>query len=1059
MSASDALHSLRPARWACALVLLLALGVVTMYAAPPAAPPIIQDAKYANLFFGAIPPPIAQSGGSAPVIVFVHGLSGNYEDWIEASNCPSPAPPPPAPACSSPRAGNDMYDFAYNAGFRVAIMSLNADNSNNTASIQTNAAMLQQLFPEILSYFGVSKVFFVAHSKGGLDLEAALVSPQWLGMANSVLELGTPNQGDALANWIFLPANKAIGQQLGLLTPAVQSLEISNVLQLRAQWDPIFQNAGIQFYTISGNTDACPPGDASCSTAITGPILTKITGGPSKAPANDGFVTRPESLLPSSYAMEIGIEHADHFELRLGDLSFNYVYGRVIDYSTEQPGPVGPGAQLVGTGGFGDIHNTWAWSMAYFNNNLYVGTGRETYCVTSATAAITLGLPGLYPPAIGDCTPDYHLLPLQAEIWQYNPATLVWTRVFQSPNSLSTVDNAGATVATARDIGFRGLQVVNEPGGVTALYAGGVTSGSIFEPSSAPGTWPPPRIMRSVDGVNWAPLPQNPGSFLGNLTVNGHYCATNPCTPPDQNFPNYSIRSAAQLNGTLFLQVGDFPGVGRVFSSVPGANPALGDNCGLPACFQWASPLPLTVPDALPGMPVWILETFNNFMYAGTGSPPGAGPAEYGVWKTNGVFNASGSGPGGTCEAVTESCYTWNYVVTNGGFAQNEVADYAMSMQIFTDPTYCVNGCLYVGTDRPNELVRIHPDTTGQVQVAGDNQDSWDLVVGNPRTVPPGYPGAGEYVYPISGIGQYFDNGFTGHFWRMGVGSQGLYMGTWDFSSNNAFQPNFSPLWNQEFGTDVWRTYDGVHWSFVTKMGFGDGNNTGSRSFASTPFGLYMGTARSIGGTQVFLVDNGTLDYNGDGVVDAKDVARMSARVGQKAAKGDLMDLNGDGKITQADVQLLRSHCTYKNCAAKAAGANAGPPLLATPVLHSQPGPLGGNVSITWGSVTGAQDYLVFRIAESPSESSPAPAVEGCGGNNAPAVCSQLPESVASNATKNPLFGYPGPPVLLMRVDGTTYSETAPNSLQSLYFVRAEDANGNLSAPSNVVGGPSLSTQ
>ena len=45
-----------------------------------------------------------------------------------------------------------------------------------------------------------------------------------------------------------------------------------------------------------------------------------------------------------------------------------------------------------------------------------------------------------------------------------------------------------------------------------------------------------------------------------------------------------------------------------------------------------------------------------------------------------------------------------------------------MSMEIFADPAllppgFCrrAGGCLYVGTDRPNEMVRIHPDTTGQV--------------------------------------------------------------------------------------------------------------------------------------------------------------------------------------------------------------------------------------------------------------------------------------------------------------------------------------------------------
>src|SRR5262249_54453930 len=154
------------------------------------------------------------------------------------------------------------------------------------------------------------------------------------------------------------------------------------------------------------------------------------------------------------------------------------------------------------------------------------------------------------------------------------------------------------------------------------LYAGSVTSGEIFEchPQTGittnctqQGSWPPPRILRTTDGLHWNPVPQNgtltvvngssvwtPGTcgsqpcFLGSLTANGTY--TQPA------YPNYSIRSAAQLcsqpgpsmncaqDGVLFLQVGDFPGVGRAFGSAPGVNPALGDNCGQAVCYQWTSP-------------------------------------------------------------------------------------------------------------------------------------------------------------------------------------------------------------------------------------------------------------------------------------------------------------------------------------------------------------------------------------------------------------------------------------------------------------------------------------
>jgi hypothetical protein len=998
-----------------ALVLILSLGVFPVLALPPTAPPLTVDGTLPNLWYGAIPP----SGPHGPVLVFVHGLDGEYQDWIESGNCS-----PTATGCTG--AGNDMYNYAYQAGFRTVFLSLNTNNLTNTASIQTNAAMLQTMFPLILSHYGVSKVFFVCHSKGGLDLEAAIANPEWIGIANMVITMGTPNQGDALASWIFLPQNQQVGQGLMLLNPAVQSMEVANVEQLRPQWDAIFQQAQIPFFTLSGNTYTCPNTTGPCATATTGPLLAGITGG-TNAPPNDGLVDHPETLLPESYAMELGIVPCNHFELRLGDNTFPFINAQVLAFQLQQPG-----FSSVATGGFGDAHNTWSWSMAWFNGMLYVGTGREVACVTAATSAIQEEIPTLYPPAIGDCTPDFHYLPLQAEIWQYNPTTFIWTRVYQSPNSLTTTDEKGNTVATARDIGYRSLTLVTEPGGVQALYAGGVTSGEIFEchppnvtKGCAPqGTWAPPRILRSTTGAlgSWAPLPQDPGTFLGDLTENGCYLGTvSPnCTGP-LAFPNYSIRSAGQLNGTLFLQVGDFPGVGRVFSAIPGDNPSGGDNN-----FQWASP-------PTGALPIWILNTFNNAMYAGAGNPPGAGPSVYGVWKTNGI----GTAP-----------YTWTEIIPNGGYATGLVADYAMSLQIFPDPVYCPGiGCLYVGTDRPNELVRIHPDTTGAVKV--DAADSWDLLVGNPRTCPPGALCAGQLIAPLSGIGQYFDNGYTVHFWRMGVGGFGggsLYMGTYDFSASPDYIKPVAPFQNQEFGTDLWRTPDGIHWQFMSKVGLGDGFNTGSRSFASTPVGLFMGTAREVGGTQVFNVDNTPLDLNNDGVIDQKDVNLMTARLNQPARKNDPMDMDGDGKITAKDIQLFRTQCTHPGCAVPA--VRPAGTTLASPVLCSAPGTLGvSQVNLSWPAVPGAVDYLVYRIADAPNDNS-APPGDPVGGSFA--NCTAAP---------NMCFGYPGPPQYLTRVPAGTYSELPPNNLQALYFVIAEDGSGNLSSPSNVAGGPSQAVQ
>jgi Dockerin type I domain len=1079
------------------LLLVLALGSFPALAqttppTPPAAPPLTVDSKFGNLFYGAIPPNGPPSGpNDGPVLVLVHGLGGNYQDWIESANCPTSIT-----SCTG--SNNNMYDYIYQAGFRVAIMSLSANNSNNSLSVQTNAAMLQSLFPEILAHFNVSKVFFVAHSKGGLDLQAAIASPEWLGMASAVMLLGTPNQGDALADWLFSPAGQSLGQLLGLLTPGVQSIEVAAVQTLRNQYDPIFTNAHIPFYTIYGNTYTCLGGGATCPTAYTGPVLTSITTVNGKAPVNDGLVTEPETLLPTSYSMPLGVIAANHYLLRMGQYAFPFVYARIIAQEIEQPG-----FSMVSTGGFGDVHNTWAWSMAWFNNMLYVGTGREINCVTYAASQIQTGLP-FYPPPIGDCTPDYHDLPLQAEIWQYNPATNVWTRVFQSPNSLTTVDNEGNTVNTARDIGFRGMTVVTEPNGTQALYAGGVTSGSVFmSPSNytacLAGTyadcWPPPRILRTTDGVNWAPLPQEQGTFLGDLTEMG-----------DVTYPIYSVRSAAQYNGMLFLQVGDLQGTGRVISTLPnmtatirgitqaapmvvavasvaqiaacetltiaGANPSIYNGTYTinavntsnntitlnnttaptspwvsggtistvadPACgdnvYQWASPTAET-------LPIWILEEFNNYLYAGVGAPNGT--SLYGVYKTN----ATGTAP-----------YTWTPIVSDAAYATGLVSNYAMSMRVDTDTAACQGvGCLYVGTDQPTELIRIHPDTTGTVPV--DSVDSWDLVIGDPRTVPPGQPGAGQLVAPISGIGQYFDNGFNYHFWNMGVGGQGLYLSTYDNSADNSYESSFV-YWSQEYGTDVMRTPDGSHWYVVSKIGFGDGMNTGGRSWGATPFGLYMGTARSLGGTQIFMVDNTTMDFNKDGVIDQKDVNLMVARLNTSAKPGDPMDLNQDGKITAEDVYLLTTQCTYPGCAVRSVKSAA--TTLAQPLVTSTPGALGGQVSISWNPVSGAVDYLVYRIAVSPSENSAPPGwpdtstaqlAKACNTSTAAAATSSC---AVQPSQSQALFGYPGPPTLLTRVSATSYTEPSVSNLQSLYFIEAEDANGDLSIPSNIVGGPSL---
>jgi len=53
--------------------------------------------------------------------------------------------------------------------------------------------------------------------------------------------------------------------------------------------------------------------------------------------------------------------------------------------------------------------------------------------------------------------------------------------------------------------------------------------------------------------------------------------------------------------------------------------------------------------------------------------------------------------------------------------------------------------------------------------------------------------------------------------------------------------------------------------------------------------------------------------------------------------------------------------------------------------------------------------------------------------------------------------GFPVSLVELAEVTGTTFEEPARTDLQSIYFVRAEDAQGYVSPPSNIAGCPSKS--
>ena len=263
-----------------------------------------------------------------------------------------------------------------------------------------------------------------------------------------------------------------------------------------------------------------------------------------------------------------------------------------------------PPMRAIADEGFGDSRNSYAWSMAWFKGALYVGTARSAICVERATIAYYLPHGSYYSrrPAQGvSCPPTIHDADLRAEIWRYSPGSRRWTLVYRSP----TIANPRARgKRVARDIGYRGMVVLKEPGRRKALYVGGLTANE-FIPELARRY--PPRILRTVNGKHFRPLSGGPGVIRGPFG------------------PRRAIgyRSMEVLDGALYVTAsGGLTGDGVVLR--------VRDPAGSSPSFRQVSPRSLAV---------FELKAFGGRLYAGTGDFQRG----YGVWKTDGGERSGGT--------------------------------------------------------------------------------------------------------------------------------------------------------------------------------------------------------------------------------------------------------------------------------------------------------------------------------------------------------------------------------------------------------------------------------
>ncbi|MEL7219885.1 MAG: alpha/beta hydrolase, partial [Bacteroidota bacterium] len=149
------------------------------------------------LFFGAIAESKIYYGETPsnnqdkPVIVFVHGFIDLANLWFTL--------------------GNDMYEEAYDDGYRTAFVALTRGEG-----MWTNGAILADMLEDITDHYGVDDVVIVAHSNGGKSAEVAMFAENKYDLVDRVITLGTPFRGTGVADLAETPAFNWLVDFIGL---------------------------------------------------------------------------------------------------------------------------------------------------------------------------------------------------------------------------------------------------------------------------------------------------------------------------------------------------------------------------------------------------------------------------------------------------------------------------------------------------------------------------------------------------------------------------------------------------------------------------------------------------------------------------------------------------------------------------------------------------------------------------------------------------------------------------------------------------------------------------
>ncbi|MCA1062566.1 hypothetical protein QTG56_17155 [Rossellomorea sp. AcN35-11] len=230
-------------------------------------------------------------------VLFVHGLNSSSNTWWNENN---------------------MYDTAYQNGYETAFIDLYP-----TKNMWDNGALLAQKIRDIYTYYG-EKVVVVAHSKGGIDTQSALVHYGAYPYVARVITLSTPHYGSQLADLAYSSWAGWLTGILGSKNDATYSLQTGYMDYFRSETDQHPNVNRNPIYTFGGTKWG-----SFGSSLYWGGLYLRAYG------SNDGAVTVSSSRLP--YGTELKVGEWNHYTIKEGSSTFN-LFKTYLNEGTETTG-------------------------------------------------------------------------------------------------------------------------------------------------------------------------------------------------------------------------------------------------------------------------------------------------------------------------------------------------------------------------------------------------------------------------------------------------------------------------------------------------------------------------------------------------------------------------------------------------------------------------------------------------------------------------------------------------------------------------------------------------